>query len=108
MNKIFFAILCFCPDTATGFQINNWLLAGFWTAFPDGRFTPEIVVAAGDMVSVRSRFSGTQTGPLGSLPATGKRIEITFHDFYRMAEGKIAGHWHVFDAAGMMSQLGGN
>jgi hypothetical protein len=35
-------------------------------------------------------------------------VEVAFHDFYRMTGGKVAGHRHVFDAAGMMSQLGGN
>lgn len=81
-------------------------LAGLRAAFPDGCFTPRIIVASGDMVAVRSRFSGTQTGALGALPASGRSVEVTFHDFYAMRDGRIREHWHVFDAAGMMSQLG--
>ncbi|MEJ8572555.1 ester cyclase [Microbaculum marinum] len=81
-------------------------LAGFRAAFPDGRFEPEIIVAAGDMVSARSRFVGTQTGAMGPLPASGRTVEVMFHDFYRIADGRITEHWHVFDAAGMMQTLG--
>ena len=81
-------------------------LAALFAAFPDGRFEPQIIVASGDMVAVRSRFTGTQAGAFGPLPASGRAVEVTFHDFYAMRDGRIAGHWHVFEAAGMMQQLG--
>jgi predicted ester cyclase len=94
------------PDAGAGRKGVARKLAGFWTAFPDGRFTPEIIVAADDLVSVRSRFTGTQTGAMGPLPASGRAVDVIFHDVYRMAEGRIREHWHVFDAAGMMRALG--
>ncbi len=81
-------------------------LQGFRTAFPDGQFAPQLIVAAGDMVSVRSLFTGTQTGPMGPMPASGRAVEMLFHDFYRMKEDRICEHWHVFDLAGMLQQLG--
>src|SRR5688572_20809308 len=37
-------------------------LAALWHAFPDGRFTLETVIAAGDFCAARSRFTGTQHG----------------------------------------------
>ncbi|MBB3929742.1 putative ester cyclase [Kaistia hirudinis] len=81
-------------------------LAALWLAFPDGRFEPIEIVAAGDRVAVRSRLSGTQAGPFGPLPASGRAIDIAFFDLYRVADGWIAEHWHVFDEAGLMRQLG--
>ena len=83
-------------------------LKAMWAAFPDGRFTLEAVVAAGDLVAARSTFRGAQTGALGTLAPTGKTVAVTFMDFYRMSDGMIAEHWHDFDRAGMMAQLGGS
>lgn len=80
-------------------------LATLWQAFPDGRFEPLDIVAAGDRVAVRSRLIGTQTGPFGPLPASGRAVDIAFFDLYRVAGGRIAAHWHVFDEAGLMRQL---
>lgn len=80
-------------------------LAALWLAFPDGRFEPFEIVAAGDRVAIRSRLIGTQSGPFGPLPASGRVIDIAFFDLYRVAGGRIAEHWHVFDEAGLMRQL---
>jgi predicted ester cyclase len=40
------------------------------------------------------------------MPATGKRAEVEGIDIVRMVNGMQAEHWGVFDAAGMMQQLG--
>lgn len=81
-------------------------LKAMWAAFPNGRFELEAIVAAGDLVAAHSTFRGTQTGKLGTLAPTGRTVAVSFMDFYRMTEGKIAEHWHDFDRAGMMAQLG--
>jgi steroid delta-isomerase-like uncharacterized protein len=81
-------------------------LAVLWHAFPDGCFTLQTVLAAGDSVAARSLFAGTQRGPFGPLAPTGRRVNVTFSDWYRIANGKIAAHWHNFDEAGLMRQLG--
>lgn len=81
-------------------------LAALWHSFPDGRFTLETVIAAGDRVAVQSLFTGTQNGPFGSLAPTGRAVSVTFSDWYRIANGRIAEHWHNFDEAGMLRQLG--
>lgn len=83
-------------------------LKAMWATFPDGRFTLEAIVAAGDLVAVRSIFRGTQTGALGALAPTGKTVTVSFMDFYRMAGGMLAEHWHDFDQSGMMAQLNGS
>jgi predicted ester cyclase len=33
-------------------------------------------------------------------------VSVTFSDWYRIAGGRIAEHWHDFDEAGLMRQLG--
>ncbi|MGE3987561.1 ester cyclase [Pseudorhodoplanes sp.] len=83
-------------------------LAALWQAFPDGRFALESVIAAGDRVAARSTFTGTQRGYFGPLPPTGRSVSVSFSDWYRIADGRIAEHWHDFDEAGLMRQLGAN
>jgi steroid delta-isomerase-like uncharacterized protein len=81
-------------------------LATLWHAFPDGRFALETMIAADDRVAARSIFTGTQSGPFGALAPTGRGVSVTVSDWYRIAEGRIAEHWHNFDEAGLMRQLG--
>lgn len=81
-------------------------LAVLWQAFPDGRFTLQEVIAAGDGVAARSLFTGTQHGWFGPVAPTGRRVSVSFSDWYRIADGKVAEHWHTFDEAGLMRQLG--
>ncbi len=94
------------PGVATGADGVIQKLAALWHAFPDGRFSLQSVIAAGDSVAARSVFTGTQRGYFGPLAPTGRGVSVGFSDWYRIANGKIAEHWHNFDEAGMMRQLG--
>jgi predicted ester cyclase len=81
-------------------------LRALWGGFPDGRFGLLEVVAAGDRVAARSVFRGSQTGAFGSLAPTGRRVEVSFMDFYRMSGDTITAHWHVYDRYHLLHQLG--
>lgn len=48
----------------------SWLLG----QFRDLRFTVEAMVAEGDLVAVRLLGEGTNLGPIGPVPATGRRF----------------------------------
>ena len=54
-----------------------WLLSNQAT-FPDYREDIEMLVAEGEYVAWRSIGRGTQSGPLGPFPATGRRISRRF------------------------------
>lgn len=69
-------------------------------------FTVEDVVAEGDRVAVRWRHSGRQVSPFLGLPASDKSFEIAGIDFFRVAGGRLAEHWHVVDQFAMLVQLG--
>jgi len=62
-------------------------------ALPDKEFTIEDVIAEGDKVVLRWTIHGTHLGefatPLGSVPATGRRITLTSTATYRLAGGRI-------------------
>jgi predicted ester cyclase len=83
---------------------------GWARAFPDGHIQVTNMVAQGDCVMCEFTGSGTNTGPLrtpmGELPPTNRRAEMSFVEVYRMKNGKVAEGRLYFDAATMMNQLG--
>ena len=76
-------------------------------AIPDLKNTIEDQVAEGDKVVTRYRAQGTHTGETEAFgPPTGNRIDMTGMVIDRVGGGKIAESWIVYDALGMMQQLG--
>ena len=63
------------------------------------------VVAAGDQVALRLTFRGTHQGEFLGIPATGRTIEYVSHEFYRIADGRIAEEWICSDMATLHGQL---
>jgi predicted SnoaL-like aldol condensation-catalyzing enzyme len=66
------------------------------------------LIASNDLVALHGVYRGTDTG--GAMPGmrpTNRPFEISGIDIVRVDEdGKIAEHWGVSDAMGMMDQLG--
>ena len=89
-------------------QVTAMILA----AFPDWRVTVHDLIAEGDRVAARLTYSGTHRGvwqgrgPVRGLPPTGRDFAISSHEFYRIAEGKIAEAWVQSDMASLAEQLG--
>jgi steroid delta-isomerase-like uncharacterized protein len=75
-------------------------------AFPDGHWTIEDMVAEGDRVAWRFRFDGTHRGEFMGFPATGRPFRLAGFVMSRIAEGRIAEEWEIFDGADMARQLG--
>jgi steroid delta-isomerase-like uncharacterized protein len=74
-------------------------------AFPDARVEPRHVISEGDLVVLHDVVTGTHEGPLGEVPATGKRAETEFIHIFRIADGKIVERWGLMDMMGLMAQL---
>jgi steroid delta-isomerase-like uncharacterized protein len=81
-------------------------VSGFLSAFPDLKVTSDFQVAEGDKVVMRYTATGTHTGELMGMPATGKRVHMTGISIARVAGGKIVEEWNEADMMGMMQQLG--
>jgi len=62
--------------------------------------------SAGERVVVRWIGRGTHTGELMGVPATGARIAVDAITIFRIAAGKIAEEWTVWDALGPLQQVG--
>jgi steroid delta-isomerase-like uncharacterized protein len=77
-------------------------------SFPDMRMEVEEVLPSGDKVVGRIRATGTHTGEaFMGLPASGKSVDVQLIDITRFDDDGLAHeHWGVFDALGLMQQLG--
>jgi steroid delta-isomerase-like uncharacterized protein len=87
----------------------QWLEV-FRTALPDARTEIVNLVADGDRVASEHIGRGTHTGPFvtpaGTIPATGRTVELRIGEFYELREGRIAKLYAYYDSATMMRQLG--
>jgi len=81
-------------------------IAMYLSAFPDSNVVFEDLLVSGDTIIGRWRATGTHTGELPSLPATGKAISIGGITIYRIDGGKIVESWEQLDLLGMWQQLG--
>ena len=80
---------------------------GFRKTFPDLNVRIIELIAEGDVVMARCEASGTQTGSIGEIPATGKTGKIAHWTINRFdEEGKITESWNLNDSISMMRQLG--
>ncbi len=82
------------------------LVGGLIAAFPDLHFTIEDQIIAGDKVAMRWVAEGTNTGPFGAAPPTGKRVRIEGLLFDRVVGGRVAERWEQWDQPAMLRQLG--
>ena len=79
----------------------------YMAGFPDLRFTVEELLPCGDKIVARFRGSGTQTGEFMGIPPTGRSVDVEGIDIIRFEDDGLAHeHWGLFDALGMMQQLG--
>lgn len=77
-------------------------------AFPDLVFEITQIIHENDRVAVIWKASGTHSGDMRGLPATGKRLSFSGQTFYLIENGKAAGHWQVIDRLGFIQQLQGS
>jgi len=93
------------PKIRSRGQLRDFLVGEAQT-FPDAYETIHILVAEGDMVAVHSGFRGTQHGPMGPFPASGKTLAADFISIYRVTDGRIAEAWVEWDCLNGLIQLG--
>jgi steroid delta-isomerase-like uncharacterized protein len=82
------------------------LISGYLSAFPDLKVTNAQQLADGDHLVSRWTATGTHTGELMGIPATGKRINTHGISIVRIENGKIAEVWNESNQMDMMQQLG--
>jgi predicted ester cyclase len=64
------------------------------------------ICSAGDRVVVRWIGRGTHVGELMGISPTGATIAVEAITILRIADSKIAEEWTVWDALGLLQQVG--
>ncbi len=78
----------------------------FRHGMPDIKLTIDDEVYTGDRVVHRWTMTGTDTGGLMGMPASGKKLTFTGITTVRMVDGKIVERWANVDELGLLQQLG--
>ena len=94
------------PEPNLSLSAFKEMIGGLLGAFPDLRITVEDQIVAGDKVATRWTAEGTNSGPVGSAPATGRRIQISGLILDRVVDGKVVERWEQWDQMAMLQQLG--
>jgi steroid delta-isomerase-like uncharacterized protein len=75
-------------------------------AFPDWHNQVDELFAAGDRVVARLTWSGTHRGPLGDVPATGRRVSYVGVGLFTVSGRLIRRAWIVGDTQELWRALG--
>ena len=79
----------------------------FAKLIPDLKWDVEEMIEEGNRVIVRSRATGTPTGPLFGVDGKGKGFDILTIDIHTIENGKIVKTYHVEDWSSALQQLKG-
>ena len=98
------------PGTPAGPEAAIQFRAMLHAAFPDLRISIEDMVAEGDRVAVRARWTGTHRGSMPMIPVsvTNRQFSFTGMVFWRLRDGQIVERWATIDRLGLMQQLTAN
>ena len=75
-------------------------------ACPDAQQEVQIIFGADDKVALRAVYVGTQTGPMGPFPASGRKMNLPFMGILRFENGKVAEIWVEWDNVNALTQFG--
>lgn len=78
----------------------------YLSAFPDAAITIDDQIAEGDQVVTRWTGRGTHKAELMGIAPTGKEVTVSGLTVSRIANGKVAETWELFDTLGMLVQIG--
>lgn len=93
------------PGVRSSEDLVIFLQAEFAT-FPDATETLLDLIAEGDKVAARHHFVGTQLGPMGPFPPSGKVMRANYLAIYRIEGQRIAEAWAEWDNLAGLKQLG--
>ncbi len=78
----------------------------FISGFPDLHWTIEDIIVEKDKVVACWTLSGTHKGEYMGIPATNKKVSVDGMTIHHLSNGKIMDSYSIWDALGLMEQLG--
>ena len=94
------------PNKDLSLEEFKQMVTGVLIAFPDLQFTIEDQFASGNKISTRWTAEGTNSGPLGELNPTGKRVKLDGIIIDYLKNEKVSERWELWDQMSMLQQLG--
>ena len=94
------------PNMTKGVEAFKGYATYLRTAFPDIEIDDEDNIAQGDRVGMRWTMRGTHDGDFWGMAATGRKVEVTGMDVFRIADGRIQDAWIETDYMTLLRQLG--
>jgi len=70
------------------------------------KITIDLLLSDGDLVAVRSTWSGKYSGTIRGMVVADKDVTIVYTNIYRIADGKIVENWYQSDSLSLAEQLG--
>ncbi len=96
----------FFPEPLVGIENYKTLVTNTSNTFSDFNAIIEDVIVKGDKIWCRFSMEGINTGPLGDIPATGKKFHVTGLAITRVVGGKIVEDETFWNVLGFYQQLG--
>jgi NTE family protein len=90
----------------TGFEEFSQRWDQFFTAFPDLKFTVDLVAAKGDLAATHWTATGTHRGEWQGIAPTNREVTWQGINIFRIECGQIVESWGEADHLGLLSQLG--
>ena len=84
---------------------DNWQRP-FQAAFSDKVCIDEARLYMGEWAAAFGRQEAIHSGEFMGIPATGKKVDIRYMDFWKVEDGKIVDNWVMVDFPSVLSQLG--
>jgi steroid delta-isomerase-like uncharacterized protein len=94
------------PDFGKGPEGVKQTAILYRNAFPDLLFTVDQMIDTGQLITTRFTSRGTHKGELRGIAPTNKPVKVEGIVVHRVSRGRIAEGWVMWDALGLMQQLG--
>src|SRR5260370_28772892 len=85
------------PGQAPGPNGLKPILLGLISALPDLAIEIREAIAAPNRVAIRAVATATHGGELFGIPATGRRVVFSLHEFHEFDGDRIRRTWHMED-----------
>jgi steroid delta-isomerase-like uncharacterized protein len=79
--------------------------SAMFKAFPDLKLSQTLLLAVGDVAMIEYEMTGTNNGPIGTRPASKKKVATHAVDLVHLKDGKIDRVWTYQNSSELMSQL---
>jgi steroid delta-isomerase-like uncharacterized protein len=93
------------PDLEGREALIGWVLSSR-TMWPDLTVTIDEQIAQGNLYAARWTLTGTHSGDVPGIPATGNEVRFQGMLMLRIEDGKIVEWWHADDQLSILIQIG--